>query len=107
MRTYDGLIVTLRTRVDGERTFGAFGARFDPSRTPAAAGVAEAEGADQLLDPAEVEAEASRLAEAWSGWVFELPSYRADYLAKRREEMLAAPPSEPEAGEGAPSAPES
>ncbi len=103
MRTYDGLVVTLSTRVDGERTLAAFGARFDAARTPASAGVVEEAGADRLLDPAEVQAEASRLDEAWRGWVFELPSYRADYLAKRREEMLAAPPSESEAGEDAPS----
>ena len=42
-----------------------------------------------------------RLNERWGGWVYRIPSYKADYFAKRMADLLKAPekPEEPAAAE--------
>ncbi|MBX3359590.1 MAG: DUF4340 domain-containing protein [Phycisphaeraceae bacterium] len=107
-RTFDGLVVKVATTNKDGRTWATFWAGFDPAaRTPeadATDAVPEPTPADQpppddrarkALRPVdEVKKEAEQLNAKLSGWVFELPDYKAAVLTPRMEKWLkpTAPP---------------
>lgn len=84
VRTFDGLVVSLSGRREGEARWIALSASFDAAtaaRFPAAAGQA-APGAEQ------VRAEAERLTTTTRGWEYRLPPYRFDAVFRKRDELL-------------------
>jgi Domain of unknown function (DUF4340) len=84
VRCFDGLIVTLEGRTDGEARWLTLAASFDAelaARFPPAAGQA-APGADQ------VRAEAERITATARGWEYKLPPYRFDAIFRKRDELL-------------------
>lgn len=122
-RTFDGLVITTRTKAKDGKSYLSFAASVDeaalpkPAETPAAA-PAPAEGAvpapASLPPPAtnekkadEVRKEAEEINRRVSGWAFVVPEYKAKAFQTTLEEMLKpvtpTPLVEPEgpAGPGA------
>jgi hypothetical protein len=94
MITFDGLRVILRSVKDGERTLARVEAFFDESLIAREffAGAEQAEGASEFLLSAEaVREEVTRLNEDWQNWVYVVPSYRADYMSVKKEDMIKEP----------------
>jgi len=94
MITFDGLRVILRSVKDGERTLARVEAFFDESLIAGEffAGAEQAEGESEFLLSAEaVREEVTRLNEDWQNWVYVVPSYRADYMSVRKEDMIKEP----------------
>lgn len=84
VRCFDGLVVTLEGRADGEARWLTLAASFDAelaARFPPAAGQA-APGADQ------VRAEAERITATARGWEYRIPAYRFDAVFRKRDELL-------------------
>lgn len=88
LRTFDGLVVTMRGYADGERRWLELDARFDRELAarfpPAAADGAPAPGAEQVA------AEAERLATTARGWRYEIPAWKFDTLFRPRAEIAGA-----------------
>lgn len=118
-RTFDGLVVTVRTANDESgKTWARFTASYEePPETKGEAEEASppeegeagetsppeesssetAEGGDQPPAPEDVRREAEELQEKLAPWAFALPSYKAGYLRKTLEELLKPlPEPEPE-----------
>jgi hypothetical protein len=84
VRTFDGLVVTLEGRSDGDARWVTLSAAFDgelAGRFPPAAGES-APGAET------VRAEADRLTATAQGWEYKLPPYRFDAIFRKRDELL-------------------
>jgi hypothetical protein len=84
VRCFDGLVVTLEGRSDGEARWITLAASYDPSlaaRFPPAAGQPAA-GAEA------VRAEAMRLNASAHDWEYRLAPYRFDAIFRRRDEVL-------------------
>ncbi len=85
VETFDGLRVRIDLDRSGDLPRARLGAEYD---------AALAEGAPQhaeLLAPEKVREEAAALDARWSAWVYVLPSYKADYLARRAADLVQAP----------------
>lgn len=83
-RCFDGLVVTLEGRSDGEARWVTLTASYDEAlatRFPPAAGQA-APGAEQ------VRVEADRIAGTARGWEYRIPPYRFDAIFRKRDELL-------------------
>ena len=79
---------------DGERTLARVEAFFDETLIAREyfAGAEQAEGESEFLLGAEaVREEVTRLNEDWQNWVYVVPSYRADYMSVRKEDMIKEP----------------
>jgi hypothetical protein len=84
VRCFDGLVVALEGRADGEARWIRLAASFDAelaARFPPAAGQA-APGGEQ------VRAEAERITATARGWEYRVPAYRYDAIFRRRDELL-------------------
>ncbi len=84
VRTFDGLVVTLEGRSEGEARWLTLDAAFDAAiaaRYPPPAGHA-APGAEQ------VRAEAERIAATCRGWQYRIPVYRYDAIFRKRDDLL-------------------
>ncbi|MDX2130849.1 MAG: DUF4340 domain-containing protein [Planctomycetota bacterium] len=71
LRTFDGLVVRIRTTEKDAKTWAAFSAEAT-------------DGAS-----AEIREEAARLNEKWSGWAYQLPAYKNEVLRGPLESLLA------------------
>ena len=84
VRCFDGLVVTLEGRAEGEARWITLAASYDAAlaaRFPPAAGQS-APGAEQ------VRAEADRISATARGWEYRLPPYRFDAIFRKRDELL-------------------
>ena len=96
--TFDGLRVHLETVMREGEAWAKLRAEVDETladAAEAAEGEAGSEGeagdtTSSLLPPDAVRAEAGRLNARWKGWVYELPSFKRDYIAKRMGELTRA-----------------
>ena len=84
VRCFDGLVITLEGRAEGEARWVTLAADFDAAlaaRFPAPAGQ-PAPAADA------VRAEAERLTATARGWEYKVPAYRFDAIFRKRDELL-------------------
>jgi len=84
VRAFDGLVVTLEGRAEGEARWLTVTASFDAAlaaRFPPVAGQA-APGAEQ------VEREAERIAATTAGWEYRVSAYRYDAIFRKRDSLL-------------------
>ena len=96
--TFDGVRVHLETVMREGEAWAKLRAEVDETladAAEAAEGEAGSEGeagdtTSSLLPPDAVRAEAGRLNARWKGWVYELPSFKRDYIAKRMGELTRA-----------------
>ena len=96
--TFDGLRVHLETVMREGEAWAKLRAEVDETLANAAEAAegesgSEGEAGDttsSLRPPDAVRAEAGRLNARWKGWVYELPSFKRDYIAKRMGELTRA-----------------
>ncbi|MFQ5938411.1 MAG: hypothetical protein ACE5LB_18575, partial [Acidiferrobacterales bacterium] len=92
LTTFDGLRISMQTIKEGKRNFARFQAVFDASlATHGATGVSESTAAEQknrLKTPDDAKKEAAKLAARWKDWVYAVPQYRIDSLAKKKSELF-------------------
>lgn len=96
--TFDGLRVHVETVMREGEAWAKLRAEVDETladAAEAAEGEAGSEGeaggtTSSLRPPDAVRAEAGRLNARWKGWVYELPSFKRDYIAKRMGELTRA-----------------
>jgi hypothetical protein len=96
--TFDGLVVEVSTwqlpagarlRVTA-RADEALAARFaPPAGTPEPKPAADAVAAEERKDLAAVKAEAAQLDARVNGWVYTVPSFKAEQLARKLDDLLA------------------
>ena len=98
--TFDGLRVHLETVMRDGEAWVQLRAEFDEglveksedaaetSKDEAGAAPGDTPGSLRAAD--EVRAEAERLNARWTGWAYELPSFKRDYIAKRMDELTRA-----------------
>ena len=94
-RTDDGLVLSIDTARLEDKVWMRVRTAYEAPPTPAAPAEGE-EGAPPLdaADPEAVQAEVESLRAALGPWAFAVPSYRADSLTRRMEELLAELPVE-------------
>ncbi len=107
--TFDGLVVTVTLKDQGEKTYARFVASYEPPPAPPEEKPAEAaaegesseptpakpaESAAAKKTPEEVQAEVAELNARLSQWAYAIPSYNKTTFAKRMAELLKdeAPP---------------
>ena len=96
--TFDGVRVHLETVMREGEAWAKLRAEVDETLADAAEAAegesgSEGEAGDttsSLRPPDAVRAEAGRLNARWKGWVYELPSFKRDYIAKRMGELTRA-----------------
>lgn len=84
LRTFDGLVVTLEGRAEGEARWITLAAAYDPAlaaRFPPAAG-------QTAGDASQVQGEAERIAATARDWEYRVPGYRFDAIFRKRDELL-------------------
>jgi hypothetical protein len=107
-RAFDGLALTVQSYVDGDDTWIAIDAAYDAeaatSADPAAAAVPEDASTPEAADgeaPAtgateaaasDPEAEARELEARFGDWQYRIPSYKAEQITRRLEDLLKAEP---------------
>lgn len=79
-RTFDGLLITARTRTIDNARWTTFTAAVEPVENQATA-VTES-----------VQKEAASLTAAWTGWAFKIADWKLETLAPSMEALLAPPP---------------
>jgi hypothetical protein len=112
VQTFDGLIVELHGRKDGDHHYITPTARYDAAvrdSVAAVAPVAKAPAAaqvpsPQLLPVAQVQAEAQTLNQRAKGFEFEIPGYKFEALFRPLEDMLKKTPSKAKPAAPKPSA---
>ncbi len=94
MLTFDGLEVRMRVYKAEQRAFGLLRAAFQPAATE----TASSEGS--LLTADQVRAEAQKLNDKWREWVYEIPGFKFDALARTRAQLIKddAQAKQPEQG---------
>jgi hypothetical protein len=94
MRTFDGLTVAMDVYKDDKQALALLKASFaagDQSPGGQVAGPTSEDGSKtppRLLTAEEVRAEASKLNARWSDWVYVLPDFKFDHLAKKQTDLL-------------------
>ena len=98
--TFDGLRVRLETVMRDGEAWVQLRAEFDEGLVEKSedaaetskdeAGAAPGDTPGSLRSADEVRAEAERLNARWTGWAYELPSFKRDYIAKRMDELTRA-----------------
>jgi hypothetical protein len=94
MRTFDGLTVAMDVYKDDKQALALLKASFaagDQSPGGQVAGPTSEDGSKtppRLLTAEEVRAEASKLNARWSDWVYVLPDFKFDHLAKKQTDPL-------------------
>jgi len=85
-RTYDGLVVELKTVKHEGKPWVHFKASVDSEQ--AAKKLAEADERKVLLPPEEVEKEAKGVNTRLSPWVHQVPDYRSDNFTKKPDDLI-------------------
>ena len=85
--TFDGLRIRMETVVRGGKAFARLRAEADETLVEAA-GKASGTADGPLHTLEEVRAEAGTLNARWTGWAYELPSFKRDYIARRVDELI-------------------
>ena len=101
--TFDGLRIRIETVTRDGEAWAALHAEVDETLadTSAEGTDAESEAAAVALRPIEdVRAEAEELNARWTGWAYELPSYKRDYIARRIDDLTKPMEETAEAQEG-------
>jgi len=103
-RAVDGLELVVETAKFEDKTWARIVAAYTPPPEPAPPAEGEAaegeEGATETPAPEETEKkdvgkEAADLATRLAPWAFEIPSYKADVLARRMKDLIPEPPPPP------------
>lgn len=96
LKTFDGLLVTMKTMKDGNNNLARFRATFDASLVHREKASKEKNESDdkgankksKLEEPDVVKKEAETLSVRWTGWVYVIPEYRIDILAKEKSHLI-------------------
>ncbi len=94
MRTFDGLVVVMDVFKDNKEALGLLKASFEPvDQSPGGqpSGPESEDGSKtlpRLLTPEQVQAEAAKLNARLSNWVYILPDFKFDHLAKKPADLL-------------------
>ncbi len=97
LSTFDGLRVNMQAIKDGKSDLARFSASFDPSSTekPADSAKQEASAAtatepskNPLKQADDVKKEVDQLNARWHDWVYVVPGYRVDTIAKKKSELI-------------------
>lgn len=95
--TFDGLRVTMHTRKNGKENLAWFSAAFDPALVYKDAKPEKTETGSEAQDADEqtglkaadaVKREAETLNTRWQGWVYVVPQYRVDSVAKKKSDLI-------------------
>ena len=95
--TFDGLRVTMHTRKNGKENLAWFSAAFDPALVYKDAKPEKTETGSEAQDADEqtglkaadvVKQEAETLNTRWQGWVYVVPQYRVDSVAKKKSDLI-------------------
>ena len=95
--TFDGLRVTMHTRKNGKENLAWFSAAFDPALVYEDTKPAKTETGSEAQDADEqtglkatdaVKQEAETLNTRWQGWVYVVPQYRVDSVAKKKSDLI-------------------
>jgi hypothetical protein len=95
--TFDGLRVTMHTRKNGKENLAWFSAAFDPALVYEDTKVAKTETGSEAQDAGTqtglkaadaVKQEAETLNTRWKGWVYVVPQYRVDSVAKKKSDLI-------------------
>ena len=106
MRTFDGLAVVMDVFKDDKEVLGLLKASFEPadqSQGGQPAGPEDADGSKTspgLLTPEQVRAEAAKLNARLSNWVYVLPDFKFDHLAKKPADLLKDETKDPQPAGG-------
>jgi hypothetical protein len=110
LSTFDGLRVSMQAIKDGKSDFARFSASFDPSlinkadspKQKAGAATASGKKKNPLKQASDVKKEVEELNARWHGWVYVVPGYRVDTIAKKKSELIKVgnkeKPSKPHGG---------
>lgn len=96
LSTFDGLRVSMQAIKDGKSDFARFSASFDPSLIEKAdsakqetmAATASETKKSPLRQADDVRKEVEELNARWHGWVYVVPGYRVDTIAKKKSELI-------------------
>lgn len=97
LKTFDGLWVKMQTMKVGDKNLARFTANFDASLVHEKAQAEkqakkpedkEANKEPKLRPPDAVKKEAEELTARWKDWVYVVPQYRIDSLAKKKSELI-------------------
>jgi hypothetical protein len=91
LKTFDGLLVTMKTIKDGDNNLARFRATFDASLVHKEKSESDDKDANKkstLKEPNVVQKEAETLNARWKGWVYVIPKYRIDVLAKKKSHLI-------------------
>jgi hypothetical protein len=112
--TFDGLEVTMTTTEKDGKYYAKFAAAFVPPATPVKPAEAKDEAhdkdkgkeaakdkkeeakKDELKPAEEVKKEVETVTKTLSGWVFEVPKYKAEALSKKRADLITTEKEEQE-----------
>lgn len=95
--TFDGLRVTMHTRKNGKENLAWFTAAFDPAlvyedtkpeKTETGSEAQDADEQTGLKAADAVKREAETLNTRWQGWVYVVPQYRVDSVAKKKSDLI-------------------
>ncbi|MBW8054689.1 MAG: hypothetical protein FVQ76_05175 [Nitrospira sp.] len=95
--TFDGLRVTMHTRKNGKENLAWFSAAFDPAlvyedtkpeKTETGSEAQDADEQTGLKATDAVKQEAETLNTRWQGWVYVVPQYRVDSVAKKKSDLI-------------------
>jgi hypothetical protein len=118
--TFDGLVVTIRTKDQDGKTYARFEAAYQAPSTPPADAASDPAAADPAKaketkkSPEEVQKEVADLQARLAAWTYVIPAYNRSTFAKKKSEMLkdpgatnalggeAAAPGDEEGGDEAP-----
>jgi hypothetical protein len=95
--TFDGLRVTMHTRKNGKENLAWFTAAFDPAlvyedtkpeKTETGSEAQDADEQTGLKATDAVKQEAETLNTRWQGWLYIVPQYRVDSVAKKKSDLI-------------------
>ena len=108
LSTFDGLRVNMQAIKDGKSDLARFSASFDPSliekadSTKQETSAAPSEKKSPLKQVDDVRKEAEELNARWHDWVYVIPGYRVDTIARKKSELIKVgnkeKPSKPHGG---------
>lgn len=95
--TFDGLRVNMKTMKEGDKNLARISAKFDRAliredaeakSDPEQSETEDASNKSKLKDPEAVKKEAEKLTARWQDWVYVVPQYHIDSLAKKKADLI-------------------